>query len=67
VRASDLPLRLTERDDGPAPGDSLDDVERAHIAKMLEREGWNITHTASKLEIDRVTLYNKIKKYGLRK
>jgi transcriptional regulator of acetoin/glycerol metabolism len=34
---------------------------------MLERQGWNITRTAEILGIDRVTLYNKIKKYDLRK
>ena len=42
-------------------------MEREHIARVLEREDWNITHAAEMLRIDRVTLYNKIKKYGLRK
>ncbi|MCC7398926.1 MAG: hypothetical protein IT455_17800 [Planctomycetes bacterium] len=32
---------------------------------MLERTGWNITRAAELLEVDRVTVYNKIKKYGL--
>jgi DNA-binding NtrC family response regulator len=66
VRVEDLPHRLTQQNNG-AFGDSLADAERAHIARMLDREGWNITHAAEKLKIDRVTLYNKIKKYGLRK
>ncbi|HXV75242.1 MAG TPA: sigma-54 dependent transcriptional regulator, partial [Candidatus Polarisedimenticolaceae bacterium] len=66
IRADDLPLRLSQPCNGSS-GDSLADIEREHIARMLEREGWNITHTASKLRIDRVTLYNKIKKYGLRR
>jgi DNA-binding NtrC family response regulator len=66
VRVEDLPLTMSEKNNGMV-GDSLADVEREHIAKLLEREGWNITHAAEKLRIDRVTLYNKIKKYGLRK
>ena len=66
VRVEDLPMTMSEKNNGIA-GDSLADMEREHIAKLLEREGWNITHAAEKLRIDRVTLYNKIKKYGLRK
>jgi len=66
VRAEDLPLRINH-DRHPAPGDSLSDVERAHVSRMLERTGWNITKAAEILGIDRVTLYNKIKKYELRR
>ena len=66
VRVEDLPLTLSDKNNGMV-GDSLADMEREHIAKLLEREDWNITHAAEKLRIDRVTLYNKIKKYGLRK
>ncbi|MBZ0153802.1 MAG: helix-turn-helix domain-containing protein, partial [Planctomycetes bacterium] len=47
------------------PRDSLAAVERRHVAAMLERTGWNITRAAELLEVDRVTVYNKIKKYGL--
>jgi len=46
---------------------SLAAVECDHIRDMLGRASWNITRTARELGIDRVTLYNKIKKYGLRK
>jgi transcriptional regulator of acetoin/glycerol metabolism len=66
VRVEDLPLTMNSKTNG-VTGDSLADMEREHIAKVLEREDWNITHAAEKLRIDRVTLYNKIKKYGLRK
>ena len=48
-------------------GRSLEAVEKVHIKKLLEEMGWNITRTAEVLGIDRVTLYNKIEKYGLRK
>jgi len=42
-------------------------VERAHILRVLESCDWNQTRAAKTLEIDRVTLYNKIKKYAFRK
>jgi len=48
-------------------GGSLAAVERAHVANILQQTGWNITRAAEILEIDRVTLYNKIAKYGLKK
>jgi two-component system response regulator AtoC len=47
-------------------GDSLRDMERKHIGAALKQHAWNITHTARALGIDRVTLYNKIKRYNLR-
>jgi DNA-binding NtrC family response regulator len=65
VAAEDLPMRLNEKT-GPPAGDSLADVEKAQIRVILERTGGNITRAAEILQIDRVTLYNKIKKYGLR-
>src|ERR1035438_1015903 len=46
---------------------ALDDVERGHIQHVLEVCDWNQTRAAKALGIDRVTLYNKIKKYGFKK
>ena len=46
---------------------SLKRVEEKHILKVLNETGWNVTHSAHLLEIDRATLYNKIKNYGLSK
>jgi transcriptional regulator with PAS, ATPase and Fis domain len=46
---------------------SLTEMERLHIASVLDETGWNISRAAKLLEIDRVTLYNKINKYGLRR
>lgn len=48
-------------------GETLEDVEKAHIKKILDKTGWNITRAAEILNIDRVTLYNKIEKYKLRR
>jgi two-component system, NtrC family, response regulator AtoC len=46
---------------------SLEEVERRHVAAVLLHFGGNVTHAARSLDIDRVTLYNKIKKYGLKR
>jgi DNA-binding NtrC family response regulator len=69
LRARDLPLAPSP---GPAPlpseGDtSLVAVERAHIQRILEKNEGNVSKSARELGIDRVTLYSKIKKYGLRR
>ncbi len=67
IRAEDFPLR-TGRGIGIAGNGAaaLEEVERRHIAEVLKRTDWNITQAARVLAIDRVTVYNKIKKYGLR-
>jgi transcriptional regulator of acetoin/glycerol metabolism len=50
-----------------AGGQALDDVERAHIIRVLESCNWNRSMAARILKIDRITLYNKIKRYGFKK
>ena len=64
IRAEDLPLRPA-RHQPIGGGDSLADMERRHVASVLERNEWNITRTAEVLGVDRVTVYNKIRKYDL--
>jgi DNA-binding NtrC family response regulator len=66
IRVGDLPMQVSSQSDSE-PVDSLSAMEKAHIARILDRTGWNITRAAEILRIDRVTLYNKIKKYELRK
>jgi len=44
---------------------TLEDMERAHILRVVEECGGNQSHAADMLDIDRVTLYHKLKKYGL--
>jgi two-component system, NtrC family, response regulator HydG len=43
---------------------TLDEIEKAHILRVLEECGYNQTRTAEVLGIDRVTLHNKLKRYG---
>ena len=66
IRPEDLPLRAARSDRWPR-SESLADMEKRHIAAVLERTDGNITRTAEILQVDRVTVYNKIKKYGLRR
>ena len=48
----------------PSEARSLDEVEKAHILRVLEECGGNQTRAAEVLGIDRVTLHHKLKKYG---
>jgi len=45
---------------------SLEKTQIAHLLKVLKEFDWNITRAAQALEINRVTLHKKIKKYELR-
>lgn len=46
--------------------ESLDELEKRHILQILRKYSWNVSRSAKALDVDRVTLYNKIKKYDLR-
>ncbi|MBT3243847.1 MAG: sigma-54-dependent Fis family transcriptional regulator [Bacteroidetes bacterium] len=46
--------------------ESLEDLEKTHLLQILNKYNWNISRSAKALKIDRVTLYNKIKKYKLK-
>ena len=51
---------------GASNGDptTLEDIEKTHILRVLEQTNWNQTRAAEILDIDRVTLHHKVKKYG---
>jgi two-component system, NtrC family, response regulator AtoC len=69
IQASDLGLRRPPcvENGGAGPMASLEDVERHHIGRVLQDSGGNISQAARTLGIDRATLYNKLRKYNLRK
>ena len=46
---------------------SLEEIEKEHILVVLLENQWNIVRSAHALGIDRVTLYNKIRKFDLKK
>ncbi|MBU8848558.1 MAG: sigma-54 dependent transcriptional regulator [Desulfobacterales bacterium] len=62
----DLPIVKTLEDELKKKYFSLTDVEKHHITKILDETSWNITKSSAILGIDRSTLYNKIKRYGLK-
>jgi DNA-binding NtrC family response regulator len=49
----------------PAHEASLAAAEEAHIRRVLASCSFNVAHAARILDIDRVTLYNKMKRYGI--
>ena len=52
---------------GPVPaGRTLEDIERAHIERVLRETTHNLSRAARILDIDRTTLYNKLRRYGLK-
>ena len=63
IRASDLSFQFQA---APAAGRTLDDVERVHIERVLRETQHNLSRTARILNIDRTTLYNKLRRYGMR-
>ena len=63
ISLKDLPLEKTIMSSSI---ESLDDLEKTHILQILNKYNWNISRAAKALKVDRVTLYNKISKYGLK-
>ena len=64
IKLKDLPFVTAATND---TADSLHDLEKKHIHQILDKFDWNISRSAKILKVDRVTLYNKIKKYNLKK
>jgi two-component system, NtrC family, response regulator HydG len=63
VRAQDLAIGQQE---DLSEDLSIEAMEKRHIIRILEDFGWNQTHAAKALGIDRVTLYHKIRRYGMK-
>jgi DNA-binding NtrC family response regulator len=63
IKLKDLPLGAETPENSV---ESLDELEKRHIEQILLKYNWNISRSARALSVDRVTLYNKIKKYDLR-
>lgn len=62
----DLPIFRSEYVSSPA-GRTLKEVEMTHLSSVLNETQWNVSKSAEILGIDRSTLYDKIKRYDLRK
>jgi DNA-binding NtrC family response regulator len=64
VQPEDLPIFAAEHRTMVAD-QSLQEIEKAHILAILGENDWNIKKSADILQIDRSTLYSKIKRYGI--
>jgi DNA-binding NtrC family response regulator len=67
IQANDFPFSPVQVKEASTDDDSLEALQKVHIKKILNQTGWNISKAAITLQIDRVTLYNKINKYNLKK
>jgi len=63
ITLKDLPI---EKSEAMPAFESLDELEKHHVLQILNKYNWNISASAKALKVDRVTLYNKIKKYQLK-
>ncbi len=66
IAKDDIPFQIAQSSLKPS-SELLMDMEKIHIESVLVKHNWNITHSAEALGIDRVTLYNKINRYGLKR
>ncbi|MBL7715229.1 MAG: sigma-54-dependent Fis family transcriptional regulator [Bdellovibrionales bacterium] len=71
----DLPLEIREPSSPDLAGtgsgvagnqpNSLEDIEKLHILRVLQENGYNKSKAADALGIDRATLYRKASRYGI--
>jgi two-component system response regulator HydG len=66
IGAEELTFINTSSDECRLGTLTLQEAEIAHIRNALETCGWNISHAARQLDIDRTTLTRKIKRYQLK-
>ncbi len=66
IMAKDLPIFKPEAP-SPLNNQSIKEIEKMHITHILDENNWNIARTAKVLEINRSTLYSKIKIYEIQK
>jgi two-component system response regulator HydG len=65
IKPGDLPFVLDREGAEEVSGLPLKEVERRHIARVLAAQGGHVSNAAKVLKINRGTLYEKMKKYGL--
>jgi len=65
IEVADLPQENLLLAHSAPLGESLGEVEKSHILNILSETGGNYSEAARILRISRVTLYNKIRAYGL--
>ena len=66
IMPEDLPIFSSEHIIS-IKSNKLKEIEKAHIFEILNENQWNIAKSAKILDIDRSTLYSKIKRFKLNK
>jgi DNA-binding NtrC family response regulator len=64
IQPADFPFQLQPTQ--AVAGRTLDEIERGHIERVLQETAGNLSRAARILDIDRTTLYNKLRRYGLK-
>ncbi len=67
IEVRDLPVAAQNGGASAPDARSLSALEKEHIARVLQECDGNVTRAAKVLGIDRATLYNKLRRYGLRR
>ncbi|MFC1669583.1 sigma-54 interaction domain-containing protein [Spirochaetota bacterium] len=67
IQKKHLPKKFRGDEDSYPERMTLEDFEKYHILKSLERNSWNRSKTARELGIDASTLWRKINKYKINK
>jgi two-component system response regulator AtoC len=68
IRINDLPQDLQKLEFNTLEGEgllALEEVEKHHISKVLDKTGYNKNLSSKILNLPRTTLWRKMKKYGL--
>jgi DNA-binding NtrC family response regulator len=66
IQVEDLSFAFPSQS-APIASESLEDVEKRHIEKILNQTRGNIAQAAEILKLSRLTIYNKIEKYHLKR
>jgi two-component system, NtrC family, response regulator HydG len=64
IQPADFPFQLQPTQ--TVAGRTLEEIERSHIERVLQETAGNLSRAARILDIDRTTLYNKLRRYGLK-
>ena len=68
IQPNDLPLApVAAPEPAHTEAESLAEHEKHYIQEVLNSTEGNVSRAARILQIDRVTLYNKIRKYNLKR
>jgi putative PEP-CTERM system response regulator len=65
IDAADMPQENLQLVQSTPVGKSLEEVEKEHILNVLSETGGNYSQAARILGISRITLYNKMRNFGL--